>query len=101
MMAKWPAKSLENYYVDDNYKTYDKATLAFQKLSVREGDVIVISFPADIEPAQMQLFAEQLQPNIPEDVTILCTRGGVTIQNLPEAEMNKMGWHRFDTTKVN
>ena len=81
MMAKWPAKSLENYYVDDNYKTYDKAT--------------------DIEPAQMQQFAEQLQPNIPEDVTILCTRGGVTIQNLPEAEMNKMGWHRFDTTKVN
>jgi len=87
--------------VTDNYKTYDKATLAFQKLSPMEGDIIVISFPKDIEPMQMQLFAEQLQPQIPDDVTILCTRAGVTIQTLPEAEMNKMGWYKFDTTLVN
>ena len=44
---------------------------------------------------QMQLFAEQLQPQVPDDVTILCTRAGVMVQSLPEAEMNKMGWYKF------
>ena len=87
--------------MEDDYKTYDKATLAFQKLDPKEGDIIIINFPNDIHPAQMQLFAEQLQPQIPEDVTILCTRAGVTVQSLPEAEMNKMGWYKFDTSKVN
>lgn len=86
---------------NDNYKTYDHATLAFKKLSPHKGDIIIISFPDDIHPQQMQLFTEQLQPQIPDDVTILCTRAGVSIKKLPEIEMNKLGWYRFDTTKVN
>jgi len=85
----------------DGHKIYDRASLAFQKLSPKDGDVIVISFPADIEPLQMQLFAEGLQPHIPKGVTILCSRSGVTIQNLPEAEMNALGWYKFDTSKAN
>lgn len=85
----------------DNYKVYDKATLAFQKLKPRDGDIIVITFPDDIQPQQMQNFAEQLQPQIPDDVTILCTRAGVTIDNLPESEMNKLGWYKFNNTTIN
>lgn len=85
----------------NDYKIYDKATLAFQQLSPMEGDLIVISFPKDIEPMQMQLFAEQLQPQVPDDVTILCTRAGVTVDSFPESEMNKIGWYRFDTKTVN
>jgi len=85
----------------DGYRTYDKATLAFQKLDALPGDVIVITFPADILPEQMQSFAEQIQPNVPEDVTILCTRSGVTVESFPEARMNELGWYKFDTTKVN
>lgn len=87
--------------MDDDYKTYDKATLAFQKLNPSEGDVIIITFPDDIHPQQMQLFAEQLQPQIPEDVTILCTRAGVTIENFSEVEMNKMGWYKFNNVTIN
>ncbi len=87
--------------MDNGYKIYDKAELAFQKLDALAGDVIVITFPADIHPAQMQSFAEQIQPNVPDDVTILCTRAGVTVESFPEAEMNKMGWYKFDTSKVN
>lgn len=85
----------------DNYKAYDKATLAFQKLSPHEGDIIVITFPDDIQPQQMQLFAEQLQPQIPDDVTILCARAGVTIESLPELEMNNLGWYKFDNKTIN
>ena len=87
--------------MEDDYKIYDNATLAFQKLDTREGDIIIISFPDDIHPNQMQMFAKQLQPHIPDDVTILCTRAGVTVNSLPESEMNKMGWYKFDTSKVN
>ena len=87
--------------MEDDYKVYNKATIAFQTLSPHAGDVVVITFPDDIHPTQMQLFAEQLQPTIPDDVTILCTRAGVTVQSLPEAEMNKMGWYKFDTTHIN
>jgi len=87
--------------VSDEYKEYDKATIAFKKLAPNPGDVIVITFPADIEPLQMEAFGLQLQPHIPEDVAILCTRDGVKVETLSEHQMNEMGWYKFDTNKVN
>ena len=83
------------------YKIYDTATLAFQKLNPQDGDIIIINFPYDIHPEQMKLFAEQLKPQIPENVTILCTREGVTVNSFSEEEMNKLGWYKIDKEKLN
>ncbi len=85
----------------DKINEYEKAQLAFQKLEVRAGDVVVVTFPVDIEPIQMEEFGLQLQPYIPEDVAILCTRQGVKVETLSEIQMNQMGWYKFDTNKVN
>ncbi len=85
----------------DNYKTYDQAEIAFKKLKVSAGDIIVITFPSDIEPKQMEMFGEQINPLIPEDVTILCTRSGVTVETLSKDVLNAAGWYKFDTTKSN
>lgn len=87
--------------MEDGLKAYKSATLAFQKLNPSKGNVIVITFPADIIPEQMQVFANELQPNVPEDVTVICTRLGITIEELPETQMNKFGWYKFDMSKVN
>jgi len=83
------------------YKTYDHAEIAFKKLKVNAGDIIIITFPVDIEPNQMQLFADQLNPLIPEDVTVLCTRSGVTVETLSHETLNKAGWYKFDTKNPN
>lgn len=86
---------------DDGYKVYDTAQVAFQKLSPSDGDIMVIKFPADIHPEQMQAFGEGLQGQIPDGVTVLCTRSGMEIENIPETAMNQMGWYKFDQSKVN
>lgn len=83
----------------DDYKIYDKARLAFEKLEVSEGDIVVVKFPDDILPEQMSLFAEGLQEHTPPGVLVLCTRAGVEIETFTETEMNKHGWYKFDTTK--
>lgn len=84
---------------DDNYKIYEKAVLAFQKLEPNPGDIIVVKFPDDVHPNQMAAFAEGLQQYVPPDVVILFSRAGVEIDKISETEMNKRGWYRFDTTK--
>ena len=86
---------------DDGYKVYDTAQVAFQKLEPTDGDVMVIKFPADIHPAQMEAFGAGLQGQIPDGVTVLCTRSGMDIQNFSEAEMNANGWYKLDQSKVN
>ena len=40
--------------MEDNHKTYDKATLAFQQLSPLEGEINVVSFHEDIASMQME-----------------------------------------------
>ncbi len=87
--------------MSDGYKIYETATLAFQKLSPVDGDVIVIKFPADVEPMQMNLFCENLADEMENGITILGTRSGMEVEQVPESQMNKMGWYRFDTDKMN
>ena len=86
---------------EENYTVYDSAMIAFEKLTPRDGDIILIHFPDDIHPAQMVEFSEQLQPMIPEDVIVLSVRKGMTVNQISEIEMNKLGWYRFDTKTKN
>ncbi len=87
--------------MDNDTKVYDTATLAFKKLNPNPGDVIIVTFPTDIEHYQMENFGAELQPHIPDDVAIVCTREGVTVETMSELQMNKLGWYKFDTEKVN
>jgi hypothetical protein len=85
---------------ENGYKVYDTAQVAFQKLEPTDGDVMVIRFPADIHPMQMQKFADGLQGQVPKGVTVLCTRSGMEIENFSEAKMNALGWYKLDQTKI-
>lgn len=78
------------------HKIYKKAPVAFQKLSPKKGDIILIRFPDDIDPAQMALAAGEIQEHIPDNIIVLCLRQGVSVSKLPEAQMNKHGWYKFD-----
>lgn len=75
-------------------KIYDKARLAFQKLSPKSGDLIFIKFPDDIAHEQMSLFARGLQQHIPKDVLVMCAHHGAEIEQISEEQMNRMGWYR-------
>ncbi len=82
--------------MSDDFKVYEKASLAFQKLEPNPGDIISVRFPDDIHPVQMEKFAEGLRAHLPEDVVLLCLRAGTSIDKIPETEMNKHGWYKFD-----
>lgn len=79
------------------YEIYEKARTAMMKLEIKRGDVAVIYFPKDIDPLQMHAAAEHLGLAAEEmGATILCLRFGMTVEHLPEEEMNKLGWYRRD-----
>ena len=78
-------------------KVYEGAEIAFEKLSPRNGDTMVISFPADIDPDQMVEFGIEMDSVIPEGVTVLCLRGGMTVELLSEENMNSVGWYKMGT----
>ena len=76
-------------------KIYDQATLAFQKLSPNEGDVVAVMFPNDIVHEQMVAVAEMLQPLTKEHgCSIVCLREGIQLHQIPEEKMNELGWFR-------
>ena len=76
---------------------YKKAQIAFKKLSPKDGDIVVIKFPDNIHPQQMETFAEHMDGIIPEGVTIFCTRSAVEIDCLPKQELNDLGWYNINT----
>ena len=78
-------------------KVYESAEIAFEKLSPREGDTIVISFPADIDPNQMVEFGVEMDGVMTAGVTVLCMRAGMTVELLSEKDMNSVGWYKMGT----
>ena len=79
------------------YELYENATIAFQKLKAQKGDVIVITFPENIDPRQLQAAAEMFSERSKEiGVHIICAAAGITVGNLPEAELNAAGYYRLD-----
>ena len=83
------------------YEIYEKATIAFQKLKVESGDVIVISFPEDIDPQQLQaaamMFAERSQEI---GAHIICAANNITVNTLTEAELNAAGYYRKEDDDI-
>lgn len=77
------------------YEVYEKATIAFQKLKAQKGDIVVVNFPSNINRDQMAATAEMLGERSRElGVHILCTTAGITIEDLPEETLNKLGYFK-------
>lgn len=80
-----------------NEKTYEQASVAFQKLSLTPGDIITVTLPDDILHEQMAAFSEILNPLGKEHgCSIIFLRKGVTLNQVTSQEMNDMGWFWFD-----
>jgi hypothetical protein len=79
------------------YEIYEKARIAMKRLEVKKGDIVVVYFPSDIDPAQMHVAAEHLR-DVAEEVgtSFLCMRYGMTVENISEEQMNQFGWYRRD-----
>lgn len=75
----------------------DRISLAFKRLSPKEGDTMVVSFPPDIAHEQMEMVAVALNEEVSDGVTVLCLREGMTVELLSEKDMNALGWHKMGT----
>ncbi len=79
-------------------KIYERADIAFKKLSAADGDIIVVTFPSNILMEQMQAFASYMESAIPTGVTVFCTKDGVTMDLLPKEQLNALGWYNMNDT---
>jgi len=77
----------------------EKVTIAIHKISAQPGDLVVVNFPDDTPMEQIEEFGADLKEYVLEDVTILCSRKEMNIENIPEHKMNEMGWYKFDNNK--
>lgn len=81
------------------YEWYEKATLAFQKLSPKKGDFIYITVPSRTDPRQIEIVAALLQEaiidHLPEGVHAMVVSSGIEIAKLDKAQMAKCGWYKL------
>lgn len=75
----------------------DRISLAFKRLSPKDGDTMVVSFPPDVVHEQMVAVADELNEQISDGVTVLCLREGMTVELLSEEDMNALGWYKMGT----
>jgi len=73
--------------------------VSFQKLSPKEGDIVVMRFPQGSSSEERVFLAETLsqlndQGVLPESVAILILPEGYNIEALSEDQMNSFGWTR-------
>lgn len=83
--------------MSDDAQWQEKVSLAFQRLSPKHGDTMVVTFPPDIAHERMSAVAEALNEEVSDGVTVLCLREGMTVDLLSEKEMNALGWHKMGT----
>ena len=80
---------------DIKAETVTRADLMFSKLSAKDGDIIVVTFPQNVEMEQMAAFAHYMEESIPDGVTVFCTKEGVTLEHLPKEQLNALGWYNM------
>lgn len=81
---------------DSAYDWYEKATIAFEKLSPKKGDLVTITVPRNTDPRQMEMVAmlvdEACQELKEQGVTFMVVQGGIDFANFPEEVMARYGW---------
>ncbi len=84
---------------DTTYEWYEKATIAFAKLSPKKGDFITITIPANTDPRQAEMVAimlqEALEDNLPEGVHAIVLQGDIRIEDLSKEVMASHGWYKI------
>ena len=76
-------------------KFYEQARLSFQRLSPKKGEIVVVTFPADMSMQQIHAtvtFLSQLGDEF--GCAVICLGQGVTMEVQSEEEMNALGWYR-------
>lgn len=86
-------------------KFYDQARVTFQKLTVRKGDLVTVSFPEDMTPLQVQSTVDYLGQLATEfGCAVVALGNGIQLDKLPEEQMNELGWFKaedFNREKLN
>ncbi len=84
---------------DASHDWYQKATIAFEKLSPKPGDFVTITVPRGTDPRQMEMVSiyvqEAIQDHLPEGVHAMIVEGGITIENWPKEMMARHGWYKL------
>jgi hypothetical protein len=83
------------------YDWTQKATVAFQKLSPRPGDILTVTLPDTVRPeqiAQIQVYVADVLQDLELDGKVGCmiVVGGLDMQVLRAETMNELGWYRKD-----
>ena len=80
---------------DKGQKFYEQARVAFKKLSPKKGDVLCVSFPADMPMGQVQTTVGYLQQLGNEfECAVIALGQGITMDVMTEQDMNELGWYR-------
>lgn len=77
------------------------AQVSVKKLSPTAGDIMIVKFPEGIKRNQLEGFAENFVQCLPDNVSALFINADMQIDRVPETEMNKLGWYKFDKNKMN
>lgn len=87
--------------MSNEYEWYEKASIAFTKLSPKPGDIITVTVPANIDPQQAQMVAlyleEVIQDKLPDSVQVMVVQAGIEMKCLNADEMAKHGWYKLAT----
>lgn len=76
-----------------------KATIAFQKLSPRPGDLLTVTAPSFARKEQLEMIAVYIEEVLADleltgKVGVMIVQGGIEINNLPAERMEELGWVR-------
>ena len=86
--------------LEREYKGHETARIAIQKLSPKNGDIIVVTFPGDILHQQMETFATNLTQNIKEtsnvEIVVLCMKGDTNVSLVTEEQLNEAGYFKAE-----
>lgn len=87
-------------------KVYDAgegAQIAFQKLSPKQGDVILVRMPDDVAYEQMYAVAQMLTPLKEKfGCDVVMTTDAIDVEMFTENAMNELGWYRLkEATDLN
>ena len=84
---------------EHEYEWYDKASIAFKKLSPKSGDIITVSVPPDTDPRQVQMIEimlkEAVDDALPNGCNVLLLSQGVELQHFSKNEMARLGWYKL------
>ena len=69
--------------------------IEIQKLSPKDGDIIVLKFSKDISNGEMKEKLNRIKKYLPSGISVLALIGDVKINCINERYMQHMGWKKI------